>query len=108
MPLGELAIGGSLRSVALVAIRTGDSFIALASFASELPVQGAISMTSSSLDGPSGSASGIDLIAFSPVMCSIFATHSSASAKRVLVDCTVYDRIGTTRAPIRTSSSIAG
>src|SRR5699024_8115352 len=59
--------------VALAAINTGVSVIALAIRLMELPVKGAIIIKSSGNFGPRGSASGIVLITFFPVIFSILS-----------------------------------
>src|SRR5699024_5183382 len=66
--------------VALAAINTGVSVIALAIRLMELPVKGAIIIKSSGNFGPRGSASGIVLITFFPVI------HKSILFPFILLD----------------------
>lgn len=75
----------SLRKCAFAAMQTGVSVIPFASFASVLPVQGAITSASSDTFGPRGSASAIVFIIFRSHTPSILSIHSRAVPNRVSV-----------------------
>src|SRR5699024_12508520 len=75
--------------VALAAINTVVSLLALDIRLMELPVIGAIIIKSSGNFGPRGSASGIVLITFFPVIVSILSIWTFALPNFVSVCCTV-------------------
>src|SRR5690606_25399360 len=100
--------GRWFRNVALAAINTGESVKALANLLIELPVSGAMTIQSSGILGPKGSAFTIESITLFPVAFSIFSTHSAPSPKCVFVDWTVQETTGITSAPSFTSLTISG
>src|SRR5690606_26631524 len=108
--LVEMAMttGRRFRSWALAAISTALSVMALASLLTVLPVQGAITSTSSVLFGPSGSASTIEEMISFPVRSFNCFRQSSALPKRVSVVRSDWEMIGMTFAPASTNRWICG
>ncbi len=103
-----ITTGEPLRKVAFAAINTALSVAALANLLIEFPVIGAITIQSSGLLGPNGSASCIEEITFSPAIPSIFSIHSAPVPKRVAACSTDGVIIGITCAPAFFKSSILG
>ena len=87
--------GLPFRRCPFAAIVTGPSVMPLASFASVLPVQGAMTSASIAPCGPRGSASTIFRTARRPATASTRVTKSSAVPKRVEYFAAFSDRIGT-------------
>ena len=87
--------GRPFRRCALAAMVTEVSAMPLANLARVLPVQGAMTSTSSSCLGPMGSASRTDSTAPWPQISSAACRKSAARPNRVSVAPVVSDRIGT-------------
>ena len=88
--------GRPLRRCDLAAMVTAVSAIPFASFPMVLPVAGAMTSTSASPFGPSGSTEGISYSTSFPVICSRFSSSISELPKRVSVNAAFSETMGIT------------